>query len=233
MAVDKVKRRVHMAIKFISVKCPDCGANLDVEEGRKQLFCSYCGAKVIINNDNEYIYRHIDEAKIRQAEIDETIRLKELEIEEKEKEKSRNGRYLAWKISGALAVIGFLLSSIAPGNSFSSGAIIIAICIAILAFNSGNNKTKQKSKKVVLSNEVQISKKMRYCKEENYNSVVALYMAAGFINIHPVPLCDLTLFTLKKNEQVEDIIIDGDNDFDEGDIFSKSSNIIITYHSVK
>ena len=45
-----------MAIKMVSVRCPDCGAALDVEEGRTQLFCSYCGAKVIIHNDNEYIY---------------------------------------------------------------------------------------------------------------------------------------------------------------------------------
>ena len=54
-----------MAIKMISVKCPDCGASLDVEEGRRQCFCSYCGAKVMINNENEYIYRTIDEADIK------------------------------------------------------------------------------------------------------------------------------------------------------------------------
>ena len=30
-----------MAIKFTSVKCPECGAALPIEEGRKQMSCSY------------------------------------------------------------------------------------------------------------------------------------------------------------------------------------------------
>ena len=70
-----------MSIKLLVVKCPECGAHLDVEEGRRQLFCSYCGAKVIISNENEYIYREVDEARIIEAEAKERIRLKELEIE--------------------------------------------------------------------------------------------------------------------------------------------------------
>lgn len=56
-----------MAIKFISVKCPECGASLPIEEGRKQVFCSYCGTKVMVTNENEYIYRHIDEADVKKS----------------------------------------------------------------------------------------------------------------------------------------------------------------------
>ena len=55
----------NMAVKFTSVKCPDCGAVLPIEEGRNQVFCSYCGSKIIITNENEHIYRHIDEAEIK------------------------------------------------------------------------------------------------------------------------------------------------------------------------
>ena len=53
-----------MAIKFTSVKCPECGATLPIEEGREQIFCSYCGSKIIMTNENEYIYRKVDEAEI-------------------------------------------------------------------------------------------------------------------------------------------------------------------------
>ena len=49
-----------MAIRFVSIKCPECGAALDVEEGRRQIFCSYCGSSVLIDNDNEHIIRHIN-----------------------------------------------------------------------------------------------------------------------------------------------------------------------------
>ena len=70
-----------MAIGIYTIKCPECGASLDVEEGRKNLFCSYCGSKVMINNENEHIYRHIDEARIKEAEIEREIKLKQMEIE--------------------------------------------------------------------------------------------------------------------------------------------------------
>lgn len=82
-----------MAIKFNSVKCPDCGATLPIEEGRNQMFCSYCGSSIIVTNENEYIYRNIDEAKLKQAEAEikkaeaeKEIKLKKLEIIEKKRE---------------------------------------------------------------------------------------------------------------------------------------------------
>ena len=53
-----------MSVQFVSVKCPECGALLNIEEGRSQAFCSYCGTKILVHNDNEKIYRHIDEAGI-------------------------------------------------------------------------------------------------------------------------------------------------------------------------
>lgn len=76
-----VERVFFMSVKLLAVKCPECGAYLDVEENRRQLYCSFCGAKVIISNDNEYIYRKVDEARIVEAEVKERIRLKELEVE--------------------------------------------------------------------------------------------------------------------------------------------------------
>lgn len=97
-----------MAIKFVSVKCPEYGAMLDVEEGSQQLFCSYCGAKVMIQNDNEYIYRHIDEASIKQTEASAMLRMKELELEAKEEERSREGRRIAYVIALVFVVVGLI-----------------------------------------------------------------------------------------------------------------------------
>ena len=113
------------------------------------------------------------------------------------------------------------------------GAIVVAMWIALFAVINGDNKKKKKARRIISSNEVQISEKMQDYEEKNYNSIVALYKAAGFTNINIVPLCDLNIFTSKKNGQVEDITIDGDSDFDEGDVFSKLSNVTITYHSMK
>lgn len=69
-----------MAVKFIQMQCPSCGANLEFEDGRDQVFCSYCGAKIMVRDDtkHEFIYRMIDEGKIaeekhklREAELDD------------------------------------------------------------------------------------------------------------------------------------------------------------------
>lgn len=80
-----------MSIKFISVKCPECGASLSIEENRNQAFCSYCGTKILIHNENEHVLRYVDEAGVKKAEnerkiieLNEIIRQEE-KIEEKEK----------------------------------------------------------------------------------------------------------------------------------------------------
>ena len=98
-----------MSISIVSVKCPECKASLPIEEGRTQIFCSYCGAKVIITNENEFIYRHIDEAEVTQAETDQLVRLKELELEEKRIEDDKQIRAVKIKISLFLFALGTLM----------------------------------------------------------------------------------------------------------------------------
>ena len=73
-----------MTVSVIPVICPQCGANLNIENGREYAFCSYCGAKILINNDNVHVYRTVDEASIMKAETDRIVRLRELELKEKD-----------------------------------------------------------------------------------------------------------------------------------------------------
>lgn len=49
----------------------------------KDFFCKYCGAKVILDNKNEYIHRYIDDADVKRTETEQLVKLKELEIEGK------------------------------------------------------------------------------------------------------------------------------------------------------
>ena len=60
-------------MKTVKLTCQNCGANLDVKDNIA--FCSYCGAKLIIDDENRttthnYNYTHIkrDEARIRENE---------------------------------------------------------------------------------------------------------------------------------------------------------------------
>lgn len=98
-----------MAVKLIKVKCPECGATMDIEENRQTAYCTYCGTKMMIHNENEHVYRRVDEARIREAETERLIRLKELEIYEREQEEKRKSKKARQKISLILGAIGALM----------------------------------------------------------------------------------------------------------------------------
>ena len=101
-------------INAVNLKCPSCGANLEVEQDRKDCFCSYCGAKIILTNDNEktYTVNINNQAEILKAET-ERIELDRL-MTEKENSKKAKEKYISvrYKIGGvllALSIIAFSL----------------------------------------------------------------------------------------------------------------------------
>ena len=67
--------------------------------------------------------------------------------------------------------------------------------------------------------------------DKNFVSLALLFRSGGFTNVTEVPLKDLSVFSMSKNGRVESVTINGSDDFEEGDIFPKNSNVIITYHS--
>ena len=107
---------------------------------------------------------------------------------------------------------------------------MIGAYIALFTFIKSDDK-KKKKRKYVGSNEVAISESMEDYSDKNYNSVVMLFRGAGFTNVTAIPLNDLTMFTQSKNGKVEAVTINGSDEFEEGDIFPKNSNVLITYHS--
>lgn len=47
---------------MIVLKCPACGANMEVEDNREFAFCTYCGTKISIHSDTENIYALAEKA---------------------------------------------------------------------------------------------------------------------------------------------------------------------------
>lgn len=95
-----------MPLKINVTNCPSCGAAIPIQEGTAQITCSYCGSKFAITNENEFVYRHVDEARVRQAEIERMIRLKELEMEEK---KRQIGNYKIIAVAGVILLLVLIL----------------------------------------------------------------------------------------------------------------------------
>lgn len=94
--------------KIVSLKCPGCGAVLS-DENSDVMFCKFCGSKLIIDNDNEYIYKNINVADVKRAETEQLVKLKELEMREKENEHKKELLKIKIKSSLALASIGIIM----------------------------------------------------------------------------------------------------------------------------
>jgi DNA-directed RNA polymerase subunit RPC12/RpoP len=98
-------------VKIISLKCPECGADISIEEGHKQCFCQYCGAKIMIDDGSTtHTYRKVDEARIKEAEVEREIRLKELELELYDKQAKEKNQKLSHKYLNAAIFIVILIS---------------------------------------------------------------------------------------------------------------------------
>lgn len=221
---------------LIKMNCPSCDASLEVEKNQKFVFCEYCGTKVIVNDENEYTYRNVDEAAMKRAETERLIQLKEMEMEAK-KQNGRKALIIFWAAATVLLLItGIVFTSIDSVNSLSIGLILIMLSMsvalygAIGLFSNGKGRDKRTSH---IQNGIKITSAMADTEEKNYQSVIALYKGAGFHNITCVPMNDLNFLAARKNGQVESLVIDGDEDIRTGDIFSADAPITITYHSRK
>ena len=210
------------------IKCPSCGADIKGETKGDTLFCKYCGQEIKLNNENEYIQRNSDEIEIKKLEMEQLIYLKELDIKEKEKERTRKGQYIAYAIAGVVTIVGVVfiyLSHLVIGIIL----LIIALLIAFFALGSGE-MGKENS---LAPYEVNVNAAMLEYKDRNYNSITALYKSIGFTNITTIPLCDLKSGSDDNNENVVNVLINGVNDFKVGDVFKKADIVVISYHSPK
>ena len=67
-------------MKVLTLTCPQCGGNL----AESSKFCPCCGTPVMVDDSSakqKITYQQVDDARIREADVHEKIRLKELEIE--------------------------------------------------------------------------------------------------------------------------------------------------------
>lgn len=106
-------------MKLIKLKCEGCGAILKVNEELKKVTCNYCGTEFFVDDSSiKHTYRKIDEARMKEAEVVEKLKLKELEISEKRHEEDKK----VLKIMAIITLIG----------------VFVAIISVIIASNSGD-----------------------------------------------------------------------------------------------
>ena len=200
-----------MSLKLNVLKCPNCGANLQVEEGRKKLFCSYCGAPIEITNENEYVIHHIDEAKIRQNE------------EENSQTKSSNTLKTILTVVWAIVSIALISASVAAmfseGTEDLSGFLIglmmfFYVCVPVMLLGGAlifSIILKMEKEKIQRSKNQEILQKggilfplgLEPFDRKDYKSLQQVLIAAGFTNILCISLHDTNPAKKKKKELLE------------------------------
>lgn len=86
-----------MAINLKTMKCPECGADLEFGENSTEVVCNYCGKHILVENTNEYIIH--DEAAVKQVEADRDVKIKQIDF---------NNRKIRFIFLGVVAVIALI-----------------------------------------------------------------------------------------------------------------------------
>ena len=190
-------------MKTISLKCPDCGADLKdlcIEEGRTFCFCQYCGGKILFDDETVRIsikYEKQDTARIKEAEVKESIRIRELEYQEREAKRDTKIGFMGIAIMFTIPLINFLVFALNKCTSEAQGKL-----------SAGDSED--------------------YIRQ-NYEAVVMQLSELGFENIVTVDLDDSGIL-FWKNEAVESVSIDGNTYFESINYFHPEDKVIVTYH---
>lgn len=224
---------------MMSCNCTNCGANLTVGDNNRDFaFCQYCGAKIMLD-DYRSTHRVVDEAKIKQAETEQMVKFKQLEMAEKDRANREKNLKLKIKISLILATVGILMMVLgffggnASGDS-DSGFYMLALVGMFTLMGAAYIwlfSSKKGSDDVDLGDKAKVPSSIEDFEKKNYSAIEAMLRSAGFTNIKCVPLNDLTMGVLKKPGMVESITINGQSVETGGRKFPCDANIIISYHS--
>lgn len=188
-------------MKLQVFKCPECNANIEIDEARTTCFCHYCGCKILIDEDktettinkNINITKNINHTK-RYVNDADVIRAKN----EAEKD-SRDFKQV-------LIIFGILL--------------LIPVVISLGLFI--NKSVSQQEGKISAGY-------YRDLIGKDYETVEAHFESAGFTNIELIDLNDSGVAFWNEGK-VEIISVGGDTSFESTDYFSPETKVVISYH---
>ena len=207
--------------------CPNCGATLDIGESGKINYCTYCGSKIILEKENEYVLHHIDEAEVRRVEMEREVRMKELELEERRMTQEETERrkkqirkwlpYLIWiGLSGAA-----LLAAVPLG-------IVIALLGAwILFYVQPKRKRIREAKR---AGKIRLTRDLIRTEGKAYKTVEKEFLAAGFRNVQSVNMGDLVLGLRNRPGTVVRISINGKATLKKRTWHEPDEMVVISYH---
>ena len=97
------------------LRCPNCGANLEVEDGIDTFYCKYCGYKIILDGQSDQAYK--SKTRIKGMEHSERMLDKRLEYKKSKDEKKAKENKRGIILSIIMVVFFLSLSFFLMGSS--------------------------------------------------------------------------------------------------------------------
>lgn len=211
---------------MISVKCPNCGEDIQLEEGKANVFCPSCGKKLALQKkDNQDEKTEIIKERLsierEKMEMEKLAQQEKMEMERLAKQEERERKERAFKNENRMFNyrIAFII--------VAAVIALVAACIIVPKIDRSIQEEKAQELRTI-----SVPASARKYRGENYKEVVKELEDAGFDNIETVPFVSKIKGKLKKNK-IKEISIEGKDHFKEGDTFDKSKKIRITYYTNK
>lgn len=226
------------------LKCPNCSANLDYEDGMEVLFCKYCGTKILLTDENTYTYKKVDVAEIQKAknqskqiDINREIYEQETKRLEREIEKNEQSSYTIALLALILLFLGIILLLM---KLYIVGAVVLYAAMMVFMFYLSKGEEKEKKSKIILKQRANLDKGLGehiefnssfyFNKGKNYRIISQKFSSLGFTNIDCIPLEDLSFINRHKDGKVESVLIDG-KQINQSEIYLSNDKVQIYYHS--
>lgn len=181
----------------------------------------------MVQNDNEYIYRHIDEASIKQAEADKIVQLRKLEIIERKRAEAAKVKRVKIIVSILVGILGIGLMIAGAGMGGLVGLLVLEGVMFIWILSDKDKEDDE----LDFGDKVKVPSGISGYESKSYSAIEAMFVSAGFTNVRCVPLNDLTMGLLKKPGMVQSITIRGKEITSGGKKFSPDAPVVISYHS--
>ena len=182
-----------------------------------KLKCETCGGVLTVDKERSVLSCPYCQSQELVVESDKIVIEKIKSFTKKDIQKDKqdhelNKKKLAFKHSLIGVLIGVLLF-----------VAFVAFCIFMMYYTD----------EVPDKNELAIPMSSNDYEGDNYKQVVKLLENAGFQNVETSEVTDLITGWITKDGEVDRVSINGDYDFDEGDIFPKDATVVVTYHTFK
>lgn len=102
------------------LKCPNCGANLDVEDGLDTFYCKYCGYKIVLEGQSDQAYRskeNIQRMRHKELMFDKKVEYEKYKDKKKIDAKERENKDVIIRV--AIGILMLVIISISTNIYFA------------------------------------------------------------------------------------------------------------------